>query len=152
MRNPFRGLIVSDRWFNRLVVGGVALGFFVLLGTGIAAFQAVRENEVHTRWVSHTFEVERELGNFNALIERAETGRRGYLLSGAPNTARTYYQASGALLPSLARIARLTSDNPRQQANVARLAHLTREDLATMNQSVMLVKTGAPGRRSRYLP
>jgi signal transduction histidine kinase len=133
---------ITDRWFNRLVVAAVALGFLALLASGIAAFESVRENQVHTRWVGHTYQVERELSSFNALVERAETGRRGYLLSGAPNTLRTYLQASHGLMPSLERLKDLTSDNPQQQTNVALLMQRTRSDIAMMDQSVQLMRTG----------
>jgi CHASE3 domain sensor protein len=142
MRLSLTGFTVSDRWFNRLVVGAMALGFLALLAAGISAFESVRENQVHTRWVSHTYEVERELSNFTALVERAETGRRGYLLSGAPNALRTYLDASRGLMPSLARIDDLTRDNPLQQANVATLMQRTRDDIAMMEHSVKLMRAG----------
>jgi signal transduction histidine kinase len=142
MRFSLKGMTVSDRWFNRLVVGAVALGFIALLASGIAAFESVRENQVHTQWVSHTYDVERELATFTAMVERAETGRRGYLLSGAPNALRTYREASDSLIPTLARIQKLTGDNPRQQANVIHLRQRTQVDIAMMEQSVQLMRSG----------
>ncbi len=142
MRISLKTIRLSDRWFNQLVVGAVTLGFIALLAAGIAAIQSVRENQLHTQWVNHTFEVEQEFANFNTLAERAETGRRGYLLTAAPGAARTYYDASGALLPSIARLRWLTRDNPRQAATLARLEQLTRADMARMQESVDLVRAG----------
>lgn len=142
MRLSLKTVTLSEGWFNRLVIGAIALGFFALLTVGMAAFQAVRDNQFHAQWVNHTFQVERALASFDALIERAETGRRGYLLSGEANTGRTFDDASAQLGGSLARLRALTKDNLRQQANVATLAALTRRDLALMNDSVRLVRSG----------
>ena len=140
-----KGIAVSDRWFNRLVVGAIALGFIALLSAGISAFEAVRQNQIYVQWVSHTYQVERELSNFTILIERAETGRRGYLLSGAPNALRTYEEARRELMPALDRIQGLTADNPRQRANIALLKLRTATDIAMMEQSAQLMRRGDAG-------
>ncbi|HMI20370.1 MAG TPA: CHASE3 domain-containing protein [Sphingomonas sp.] len=142
MAFSIKNVTVTDRWFNRLVVGAVALGFIALLAAGISAFQSIQETQAHSRWVQHTYAVEQELSHFNAVIERAETGRRGYLLSGAPNTLQTYLEARNDLLPTLARMRALTSDNLLQQHNIARLKLLVRRDIAIMDQSVALAGTG----------
>jgi len=141
---------VSERWFNRLVVGAIALGFLVLLASGMAAFQSVRESQFHAKWIEHTFEVERAIANFEALIERAETGRRGYLLSTAKNTTTTYYEASPLVMPALARLGMLTRDNLRQQAALARLTDLTRRDMAIMAASVEEARQGHRDQATRH--
>jgi signal transduction histidine kinase len=142
VRLSLRNIAVSESWFNRLVIGAIALGFFALLISGVAAFQAVRDNQFHSLWVNHTFEVERAIANFDALMERAETGRRGYLLSGEANTGQTYDDASRQLGAALDRLRDLTKDNIRQQANVAKLTALTERDLALMDASVRQVRAG----------
>ncbi len=142
MAFSIKNVTVTDRWFNRLVVGAVALGFIALLAAGISAFQSIQETQAHAHWIQHTYAVEQELSHFNAVIERAETGRRGYLLSGAPNTVRTYYAARNDLLPSLARMRALTGDNLLQQRNIARLEILVGRNIAIMDQSVALVSGG----------
>jgi signal transduction histidine kinase len=137
-----KNVTVTERWFNRLVVGAVALGFIALLAAGISAFQSIQETQDRSRWIQHTYAVEQELSHFNATIERAETGRRGYLLSGAPNTVQTYHEARNDLLPTLARMRALTSDNLLQQNNIARLETLVDRNIAIMDRSVALVGAG----------
>ncbi len=150
VRLTLKNVAVSEGWFNRLVVGAITLGFFALLAAGVAAFQAVRQNEYHNQWINHTFEVERTIATFDALIERAETGRRGYLLSGASNTARTYDEASKELLPTLDKLRGLTRDNIRQQANIATLTKLTQRDIQMMDQSVAQVRAGHRDQAVKY--
>lgn len=142
MRLTLKNVAVTEGWFNRLVIGAVALGFFVLLVAGVAAFQAVRDNQFHAQWVNHTFEVEHALADFDALMERAETGRRGFLLSGAPNAALTFDESRRQLGPALRRLRYLTRDNSRQQANLATLTALAARDVSAMDISVAQVRAG----------
>lgn len=137
-----KNVTLSQGSFNRLVVGAIALGFFALLVAGVAAFQAVRDNQFHAQWVNHTFQVERAIANFDALIERAETGRRGYILSGQSDTRRTYDEASAQLGGALDHLRDLTKDNIRQQATLAKLTALTRQDVGLMETSVRQVRMG----------
>jgi len=142
VRLSLKNVAVSEAWFNRLVTGAIALGFLALLATGLAAYHSVQENQYQSSRVNHTFRVERAIADFLATMERAEVGRRGYLLTGVAAHADTFYTARKQLFPALARIRDLTRDNPRQQANVARLVALTRSGLPFMEQSVALVRSG----------
>jgi len=142
VRLSLKNVAVSDAWFNRLVIGAVSLGFLALLATGLAAYLSVQENQYHASRVNHTFQVEQAITDFLSAMDRAEIGRRGYLLTGVAAHAETYESARKRLSPLLARIRDLTRDNPRQQANVARLIALTRGDLPFMDQSIALVRSG----------
>ena len=137
-----KNVAVSDAWFNRLVIGAVSLGFLALLATGLAAYQSVQENQFHSSRVTHTFQVEQAITDFLGAMDRAEIGRRGYLLTGVAAHAETYHNARRLFFPLLARIRDLTRDNPRQQANVARLIALTRSNLPYMERSIALVRSG----------
>ena len=142
MRRLIRGIVQWNRRLSRLAVGAITLGFLALLATGVAAYLSVRENQFYSSRVSHSFQVQRAITDFIAEMNRAEVGRRGYLLTGVAAHAETYYKARKGLFPLLARIRDLTRDNPRQQANVARLITLTRGDLPVMDQSIALVRSG----------
>ena len=150
MRLTLKNVAVTEGWFNRLVIGGITLGFLALLAAGVAAFQAVRQNEFHNQWIAHTFDVERALATFEAIAERAETGRRGYLLSGAPNTVRTYYEARALLVPSLDKLRDLTRDNIRQQIALKQLNTLVQRDIAMMDISVDQVRQGHREQAVKY--
>jgi signal transduction histidine kinase len=137
-----RGITQWDRRLSRLAIGAVALGFLALLATGVTAYLSVQENQFHASRVNHTFQVEQAITDFLGAIDRAEIARRGYLLTGVAAHAESYYDARKQLFPLLGRIRDLTRDNPRQQANVARLTALTRGDLPYMDRSVALVGSG----------
>lgn len=142
MRRLLRGIIQWDRRLSRLAIGAITLGFIALLATGVTAYLSVRESQFHASWVNHSFKVQQAITDFTAEVDRAEIGRRGYLLTGVAAHAETYHHARERLFPLLARIRDLTRDNPRQQANAARLIALTRSDLPVMEQSIALVRSG----------
>ncbi|MES2987744.1 MAG: response regulator [Pseudomonadota bacterium] len=80
--------------------------------------QAVRAD---TAKVVHTHEVITELGNLLSAVQDAETGQRGYLLTGNERYLEPYENALALAGTSLASIEALIADNAAQQANLRRL-------------------------------
>ena len=140
MRNPFKGLTLSDRWFNRLVIAAVALGFLLLVATGLAATATLLQNRDQARRVDHTYRVSRVIARYGVLSERLEAARRGYLLRRAPERFTTFVDTARKIGPTLSELARLSADNPRQQAYVKHAAELSRQHLRTLTRSVALVR------------
>lgn len=133
-------LQLSDRRFNRLALLGIALGFALLLGALATVVTSFNAGQSSTELVRHTDKVIDQLSLLNVELERAESGRRAYLLS--PNVYRLQtYRDNVRLAPqTLDRIAGLTSDNPVQVENVAKLRGLLRLQLADMQRSMALVQ------------
>jgi signal transduction histidine kinase len=133
--------IRTESAFNSVVVGMVALGFLTLVGVTGFGISVMRDNVVFTRWVSHTYEVERAVSGFLILDERTETARRGYLLSHDENFAQTVTATSAQLERSLLTIEQLTADSPAQQARVRTLRPL----VATQQQAIAVSMAFARG-------
>jgi signal transduction histidine kinase len=132
----------SDRNFNRIVVGAVALGFLTLVLVGTLGISVMRQNLEFTSWVAHTYEVESAISDFRIVDERIETARRGYLLSHDERFEQTIRKASDDVTRAVDRIQALTTDNPQQQANIARLRPLVAEQLRAINISIAFAKGG----------
>jgi signal transduction histidine kinase len=136
--------MITDRLFNRLVLGAVTLGFAALLGVGGLAGWTVHRNQVFSDWVGHTYRVEQAVSDYRILNERTETARRGYLLK-RDDIFYTGYQRSKAAIPAaLDRISDLTRDNPSQQARVSRLRALTSEQIGLMDGAIAAAHAGDP--------
>ncbi len=142
MRLSLRGIVISERWFNRLVIGAVALGFLALVAAGVAATLVIEQNQRHTFWINHTYEVERQISLFRIYEERAEAARRGYLLHADAYFIAAFDGAAGGIMPALAELRRLTADNPRQQANVAGAVAVATRHLAELRRSIALAAAG----------
>ena len=67
-------------------------------------------------WVAHTHEVLTELANVLSLAKDAETGQRGFVITGKQRYLEPYISARGAALQAVDNLQRLTADNPIQQA------------------------------------
>ncbi|THD55592.1 ATP-binding protein [Phenylobacterium sp.] len=134
--------IRSERAFNAIVVGIVALGFLTLVGVGAYGISVMRENIIFTRWVAHTYEVKGAISDFLINDERTETARRGYLLSHdtvfSDSVATTSARAGRTLLT----IQQLTIDSPVQQANVARMRALVAQQQQAIQVSMAFARGG----------
>lgn len=133
---------ITERLFNRLMVGVVVLGFLALMAAGGAAGWMVARNQTFTGWVNHTYQVEQQLSTFRLTMERAETARRGYLLDQDPLFYGTYQDAVAQLPVLMDRVASLTADNPAQQQRVAEARPLVARLTSLLNESMALVRTG----------
>ena len=136
---------INEQRFNRLVVAGVGLGFLVLVAAAIGAMITIRQNQNHTAWVNHTYQVERQISRFRVLLERSEAARRGMLLSDSPLVVRTFETSVEQIAPTLEVIGLLTRDNARQQANVAQIRTLLARELVLLRRSAALVQSAHRG-------
>jgi PAS domain S-box-containing protein len=127
---------------KRGLVIGVSLVVGVLLGNGIVAFRQAARMHEDSSWVAHTHEVLANLSHFLSAMKDAETGVRGYLLTGEPRFLEPYQEARGEIGVAIDKFASLTSDNPAQQAHIPQLRKLVDDELAVLNQAVAAQKQG----------
>ncbi len=125
---------------------GVLTGFFLLLLVLIAnAFITRRQLAVQVAnqsWVLHSRLVLFELSQIESLLKDAETGQRGFLYTGQERYLAPYNFAVKQVDPHIQKLAHLTADNPRQQANISQLRGLTQEKLRELDQTIELYKSG----------
>jgi signal transduction histidine kinase len=108
----------TSRSVSRWLIACMAIGFGALIAAGLSAAWLTARSQDHSRWINHTYEVQLAIARANTLIEQAETTRRGYLISGQQTYLDIYRTASAQLPDAFQRLAQLTRDNPRQQANL----------------------------------
>jgi len=93
-------------------------------------------------WVSHTHQVELELSETLALLTDAETGQRGYLLTGDERYLAPYGVAVQRVPSRIDELARLTQDNARQQTAIGELRPLTQIKLGELAETIRLHRSG----------
>ena len=94
---------------------GVALGLLAVVGcTAYLEVVKLRENDAR---VDHTHQVISSLRRVQSLVADAETGQRGYLITGDKLFLSPYTNAVRELDGGLATLRTLTADNPAQQDN-----------------------------------
>jgi CheY-like chemotaxis protein/CHASE3 domain sensor protein len=121
---------------------GIAAGLFFFVFSGVLAYSNIQGLRRDTSRVVQTHEVITELGNLLSAMQDAETGQRGYLLTGDPAYLRPYEDARARVDISLGVIARATADNPVQRVNLRRLLPPIRSKLSELAQTITLWRNG----------
>ena len=114
-------------------------GFVVLLGIiGLLTFQQAEFARSQDAWVQHTAAVQMRLKDLNIALLDAESGQRGYLLTGKPDLLVAYSAALQRARTLQAEIGKLTIDNPRQQQGLAVLTPLVQQQFDEVAETVRL--------------
>jgi len=113
---------------------GITLAIFVIVGT--VSYLSVTKQTEAASWVAHTREVQNQLTELLASLQDAETGQRGYVITGMESYLAPYTDGSARAEDIRRHLAQLVEDNPRQQARVASLASLITEKLAELQQVI----------------
>jgi methyl-accepting chemotaxis protein len=92
----------------------------------------------------HTYQVLQQAEKVAKLLTDAETGQRGYLLTGTDSYLEPYNAASTALTDTIARLTELTADNPHQQARLQNLRELVRQKFDELALTISLRKDKGP--------
>ena len=129
--------------FKRVgVFGGFAVMLILLVGNALVTRRRVDVQTGIESLVSRTHEVLFELKQTELLLLTAEAGKRGYLYTGDVRYLFPYKDAIARLAPQLDTIAKLTADNPRQQALIPGLRNLVNEKVFEMAETIELYQAG----------
>jgi len=113
--------IEAQRRFGRTVLLLVILGFAGVLIAGLTAVAVMLRGQEETRWVDHTYQVERQVGMIRLSLEEMRSARRGVALNLANDSGATYPDASSRFFKAIEEVGRLTIDNPVQQRRLSQI-------------------------------
>jgi len=91
--------------------------------------------------IRHSHEVIVALDDLLSTTQDAETGQRGYLLTGNDRYLEPYERAASAVTGRLDTVASLTRDNPIQQTNLAQLRRNLEGKIAELKETIDLRRT-----------
>ncbi|HEX4043670.1 MAG TPA: CHASE3 domain-containing protein [Xanthobacteraceae bacterium] len=107
-----------------------------------AAFWLSARSKSDDAWVRHSLEVRAQLTRVLSFVQSAETGQRGYLLTGQELYLSPYRMAHDDLPGSLQRTKDLTSDDPQQQQSINHLQDLIGQKLAELKSTLDAYQSG----------
>ncbi|KAM3100566.1 response regulator [Phormidesmis sp. 146-35] len=128
---------------NRLKIGtkigaSFAVGLAILATIGTISHHGTNQLVTTARQETHTYQVLATLQEILSLIKDAETGQRGFLLTGEPRYLEPYNAAVKNIDQKIQDLRRLTADNPSQQSNLDRLEPQITTRLDQLQESVQL--------------
>jgi PAS domain S-box-containing protein len=93
------------------------------------------------QWSIHTHQVLEKVESLLSEMKDAETGQRGYLLTGDDRYLEPYNTALQAMPGEFQELRNLTSDNPRQQSRFENLRSLIDAKLAELKETIAVRRT-----------
>lgn len=133
--------------FTRNLQIGYGFSILILLIVGIVSYSTINNLLNSNKAVGHSTLVIQKLEQAISSMKDAETGQRGFLLTGKANFLGPYNGAYLKTQSLVDEVSTLTADNPQQQANLADIrAVLTRrmailKDLVAKKQQKQVVST-----------
>jgi PAS domain S-box-containing protein len=127
------------KWFKNAVLNKNGIVVVVILVINAVVTTAnLRTLVVNDQWVVHTHVVLGELERTLSLIKDAESGQRGYLLTGDEDYLVPYLAALPEIDRCIEQLASLTSDNPREQKLLADLNPIVKEKVGELRETLVL--------------
>lgn len=129
----FRNLTIGKR-----LIAGFGAAAITLVVIAFASYRNIAILLDAEHWVIHTQEVRDKLANLQSELKDAETGQRGYVITGVEDYLQPYNSAVASIYSMLADLKTLTSDNPNQQRRLDDLKPLIDGKLAELRETIDL--------------
>ena len=123
-------------------LAGFAAALLSVLLIAFFGYRSVNNAQQSTALTTHTMEVMQRVDALLSSVKDAETGQRGYLLTGRESYLEPYNQARNGIPGQLQELRRLTAGNARQQTLLGELQRLTDDKLSELAHTVDLKRAG----------
>ncbi len=121
---------------GKRLVAGFGLAAVTLLLIALVSYRNANLLIETEHWVGHTHQVRAELAELLSQLKDAETGQRGYVITGEESYLDPYKSGVTGSKTTLADLKNLTGDNPSQQRRFAAVTPLIDGKLAELGNTV----------------
>jgi signal transduction histidine kinase/DNA-binding response OmpR family regulator/CHASE3 domain sensor protein len=133
-----RPVVAEKQESDPLVWSGISAAVVFFVASAALAYFNVRTLKDDSHLVVHSYEVMTTLQELLSTLQDAETGQRGFLLTGNESYLNPYDLAIQNVPARLTQIGDLTVDNPRQQERLRALRVHVNAKLAELKQTIDL--------------
>ncbi len=131
-----------QRWgIAQKITFGFALGPIALIIIGFIAYTNTNRMLASESVVSNSFAVRNALHRVEQALVDAETGQRGYLLTGNPQYLQPYEQAGRAVGSAMTALNKAVSGEPQQESRAAAISSLSNQKLAELADTLSVART-----------
>jgi methyl-accepting chemotaxis protein len=127
--------------FGKKIAVGFAASFVLLAAIGFGAYRSIESLTRTSYAVAHTHAVLEHIAALLGAMENAETGQRGFVITGDEAYLEPYQQGVGLLAKVVPELRQLTSDNPNQQRRMDEAEPLVAGKLAEMKHPIEARRT-----------
>src|SRR5438477_2217834 len=125
---------------SRLILAGFIAAAAIMAFVGWESYRDTTRVAVAAAARKHSFEVRGLLGDTTARLVNAETGQRGFLLTGDDAYLEPYRNAINNLDRVISELKNSTADNPNQQRRIQLLRGLVEKKIAELQKTIDLRK------------
>ena len=120
------------------IVAAFAAGLVIIAAIGASVYVSTQRLIEANRLVMHTHEVVEGLEHVLSVIKDAETGQRGFVLTGEPRYLEPYDATVPLVQRDLDALVELTRDNAAQQESLHQVHRLADAKLAELRETIEL--------------
>lgn len=124
------------------LMAGVLL---LLLAVNAATFVMIQRTAAFNDQVERSQQIRRAAGSLLQALVDAETGQRGFLLTGRPEFLDPYSRADRSVPEHIGELERLTEGDPLLKDEIAPMLDAARDTLAELDRTLTLARTGRTG-------
>lgn len=126
---------------RRLVNGLLMLVLVCLVGVGALAYRSMQMATESGQREAHSQAVIAQFDEFLSSLKDAETGERGFIITGQPEYLEPFHATVDVFAARLESLRLLTADNPRQQQRLAVITETVQDMTAIYKKIIALRQT-----------
>ena len=121
---------------------GFILALVILVAISLDSYRTVLRFERTSTWRAQAHETIRTLSGILALVGRAESDRRGYIITGKTDYIKSYLDARQEIPSEVAKARSLVARDRVQRELLQSLDPLIAQEIANLDESIELLKSG----------
>jgi len=121
---------------------GIGIVLLLMMGIGISTKITTNTLVDTTEWVIHTYEVKTKLRALEKNLVDAETGQRGFLLTGKNDYLEPYRASQVERAKNIAELRKLIQDNPKQMQKINVIENLVHQKMNELAKTISLKRQG----------
>ena len=126
------------------IVAGFVAAIAIVLAAGIIGIFSLQNVYSASASVAHMDSVKAELNKLLSALVDAETGERGFIITGEESYLEPYDRARNVIPTETYQVRTLTTDNPDQQTDLERLTALTDIKLRELAEAIRQRRESGP--------
>jgi len=126
---------------SKKIGASFALGLAIFSTIGFIAYQGTTQIVETSHKEKDTYQVLNQLEGLITRIKDAETGQRGYIITGRDSYLQPYIESRKVVEREIKDLQNLTKSNPNQQRRLETLEPQIRSKLAELQETIELRKT-----------
>jgi CheY-like chemotaxis protein/CHASE3 domain sensor protein len=134
----------DDPWFamDPRTLAGFLVAIAAVLVIAVLSYDSLRLTERAAASQTHAVEVLAQIQSLASTIKDAETGQRGFLLTGRENYLEPFLAAKQAMPAELSSVRALLADDPAQRGRLESLQALAADKMRELGETIDLKRAG----------